>query len=72
MEGRANLKSSGNDEGNGGGRAEGCPAMAKGAGCGVEEGGEELLRVIEGESEAEEIGVARVGIFFVAGRIGRS
>ena len=44
--------------------------MAERAGSGVEHGGEELLSLVEGKSEAEKIGAAGVRIFFVAGRVG--
>ena len=43
--------------------------MAEASRGGVEQSGEKLLGAVVGESEAEEIGVARVGVFFVVGRV---
>lgn len=57
---RVNRVLAGRDEGDGGGRAEGGPAMAECAGSSVEKSDQELLPAIIGECEAEEIGVARV------------
>lgn len=46
--------------------------MAERVGRGVEKSGKELLSAVIRESEAKEIGVAGVGVFFVTGRIGGS
>ena len=66
MDGRVNLKSAWADEGNDGRRAECGPAIVEGARGSVKERGEELLRAIKGEGEAEKIGMAGVRIFFIA------
>ena len=44
--------------------------MAEGAGRGIEHSCEELLGLVEGKSQAEEIGAAGMGVFVVARRIG--
>ena len=45
--------------------------MLQFAGCGGEDGGEQLLGLVEGEGEAEEVGAAGVVVFIVAGRFAR-
>ena len=61
-------ESAGTDKGERRGRAKCAPAVAETSRGGVEQSGEELLGAVVGESEAEEIGAARVGVFLVVRR----
>ena len=47
------------------------PAILQLARSGGEHGGEELLGLVKGDGEAEEVGAAGVGVFFVAGSFAR-